>query len=113
MLNRKEDHMQKRKLNCWEIKKCGREISGDRTDDIGVCPAASDISSNGINSGTNGGRLCWAIAGTFCGGKVQGDFAQKTPSCITCEVFKHVKLEEGTEVFTMLKEGKHYQSSNK
>ena len=69
-----------KKLNCWEIKKCGREVGGNRTDDIGACPAASDISSNSINSGKNAGRICWAVAGTFCGGRVQGDFALKTVS---------------------------------
>jgi hypothetical protein len=30
----------------------------------------------------NAGRICWAIAGTFCGDKVQGDFAQKSVSCM-------------------------------
>jgi uncharacterized protein YbcI len=27
-----------------------------------------------INNGVNGGRICWTITGTLCGGKVQGDF---------------------------------------
>ena len=102
-----------KKLNCWEIKKCGREIGGDRIDDLGVCPAASNNSSDGINGGKNAGRICWAVAGTFCGGRVQGDFAQKTASCMTCEVFKRVKEEEGIENFTLLIAGKPYQPSRK
>ncbi|GBE03561.1 hypothetical protein BMS3Abin09_00478 [bacterium BMS3Abin09] len=102
-----------KKINCWEIKKCCREKGGDRTDDLGVCPAASYNSSNGINNGKYAGRICWAIAGTFCGGKVQGDFAQKTVSCMTCEVFKRVKEEEGIENFTLLIAGKPYQPSSK
>jgi two-component system NtrC family sensor kinase len=32
---------------------------------------------------------CWQIAGTYCGGEVQGAFAQKYNSCSECEVFKH------------------------
>ncbi len=31
---------------------------------------------------------CWQIAGTHCGGKVQGDFAQKIDNCTACDVFK-------------------------
>ena len=102
-----------KKVNCWEIKKCGREIGGDRTDDLGVCPAATNDSSNGINNGENAGRICWAVAGTFCGGRVQGDFAQKTASCMTCEVFKRIKEEEGIENFTLLIAGKPYSPSRK
>jgi len=89
------------KSNCWEVKKCGREAGGAKTRELGVCPAASDRSVNGLNSGTNGGRICWAIAGTFCGGKVQGDFAQKASSCILCEVYKQVKQEEGSHFMMM------------
>ena len=92
------------KMNCWEIKKCGREIGGDRTTEFGICPATSDISSDGINGGKNAGRICWAVAGTFCGDKVQGDFAQKKISCMTCEVFKLVKNEENLDDFNLLKE---------
>jgi hypothetical protein len=99
------------KANCWEIKKCGREPAGAKTGDLGVCPAASDSSSDGINSGKNGGRICWAIAGTFCGGKVQGDFAQKSVSCMSCEVFKQIKSEEGTESFALLKPGQVYNTA--
>lgn len=100
-------------LNCWEIKKCGREPGGSKTGELGVCPAATDKSSDGINNGKNGGRLCWAIAGTFCGGKVQGDFAQKQVSCMACDVFKQIKAEEGISDFTLMKSGKTHQTSSK
>jgi len=102
-----------RKLNCWEIKKCGREPGGDKTTDLGICPAATEDKSNGINGGFNAGRICWAVAGTFCGGKVQGDFAQKNVSCMNCEVFKQVKAEESVEGFILLREGQVYQPSHK
>ncbi len=98
------------KINCWEIKKCGREPGGSRSAELGVCPAASDTSSHGLNSGKNGGRICWAIAGTFCGGKVQGDFAQKQVSCMSCEVFRQVKREEESE-FSLMKKGQAYKAA--
>lgn len=101
------------KKNCWEMKKCGREPGGAKTASIGVCPAASDSSTNGLNGGKNGGRICWAVAGTFCGGKVQGDYAQKSVSCMSCEVFKQVKAEEESEKFLLLKPGQIYCSAGK
>jgi len=33
------------------------------------------------------GMRCWTVAGTFCGGKVQGEFAKKYADCTKCEVF--------------------------
>ncbi len=101
------------KKNCWEIKKCGREPGGSNVRELGTCPAATDTTSDGTNSGKNAGRICWAIAGTFCGGKVQGDFAQKSISCMTCEVFKQIKAEEGAVNFTLLKTGQTYSASTK
>ena len=100
------------KKNCWEIKKCGREPGGAKSSEMGICPAAEDSSCDGINSGKNGGRICWAVAGTFCGGKVQGDFAQKQVSCMTCEVFTSVKSEEGSN-FCLMKRGQKYAISTK
>ena len=101
------------KSNCWEIKKCGREPDGNKNGELGICPAAKDASCNGINSGKNAGRICWAIAGTFCGGKVQGDFARKSVSCMSCEVFRQVKSEEGAGNFVLLKPGQVYQACSK
>lgn len=102
-----------KKLNCWEIRKCGREPGGNRTDDLGICPAANAEEQDGVNHGRNAGRICWAVAGTFCGGKVQGDFAMKTASCMVCEVFKRIKEEEGIENFTLLLAGKPFRPSHK
>jgi hypothetical protein len=61
-----------------------------------VCAAASDAASNGVNQGVNGGRFCWSVTGTLCGGEVQGTFAQKRLSCLSCEFYKQVKAEEGS-----------------
>lgn len=83
------------KNNCWEVKKCGRQFGGPKTKELGVCPASTDESVDGMNNGKNGGRMCWIIAGTFCHGKVQGTFAEKRLSCMACDFFKLVKEEEG------------------
>lgn len=83
------------KKNCWELKNCGRQVGGLRSRDLGVCSAAIDRKYNGINSGLNAGRYCWKIAGTLCGGAVQGTWAQKMGNCIICEVFEQIKKEEG------------------
>ncbi|RJR21083.1 MAG: hypothetical protein C4581_02515 [Nitrospiraceae bacterium] len=91
------------KLNCWEIKKCGREPNGKHIPDLGVCPVATDISSNGINSGKNAGRICWDVPHTLCEGKIHDDFSQKAFSCVSCEVFSRVRAEEGALNFSLLK----------
>jgi hypothetical protein len=90
------------KANCWEVKNCGRGPGGVKVAEMGVCPAARDITSNGLNQGKNGGRICWAVAGTFCGGKVQGSFTDKQLTCMNCDVFKRIKQEEGGQ-FLLLK----------
>jgi len=69
-------------MNCWEFKECGR----DKTKD---CPAYP------FN-----GKTCWLSAGTLCGGKVQGTFAQKLGDCSKCEFYKIMHeehLKERTE----------------
>jgi tRNA A-37 threonylcarbamoyl transferase component Bud32 len=83
------------KLNCWEVMKCGREQGGKDADEYGVCPAAADRSWDGINSGKCGGRICWAVAGTFCGGCTQGSYVDKRTSCLNCDFYQMVQDEEG------------------
>ncbi len=92
--------MKKIRKNCWEYQKCGRETDGSNTAALGTCPAAVDVSFNGINGGKNGGRFCWAVAGTFCGGKRQGTYAEKRTSCIDCSFFRLVQDDEGTAKLT-------------
>ena len=88
--------MSSKRINCWEYMKCGREPGGQRTDEKGICPAGSDKSFEGINSGKCAGRICWAVAGTFCNGNIQGTFAEKRDSCMSCDFYKKVQIEEGT-----------------
>jgi two-component system phosphate regulon sensor histidine kinase PhoR len=84
------------KGNCWEIMGCERQPGGRLASEAGECPAATGATCAVGNGGEHGGRICWAVAGTFCGGEVQGSFAAKSASCTACEVFKRVQEEEGT-----------------
>lgn len=86
------------KTNCWEFKKCGREPDGVKVSESGICPAAAEVGANGTNSGKNAGRACWTIAGTFCGGKVRGTFAEKVKNCANCEFYLRVAKEEGIDL---------------
>lgn len=81
-------------MNCWEFKKCGREPGGARVAELGVCPAGTDSRLNPVHGGRNGGRSCWVVAGTLCGGEVQGTFAAKFRNCKRCEFYGLVKKEE-------------------
>jgi hypothetical protein len=82
-------------LNCWEFKNCGRQPGGAKVAELGVCPAANAVSLDGTNCGKNGGRACWAVTGSLCGGKVQGTYATKLGNCMQCEFYQLVQREEG------------------
>jgi hypothetical protein len=64
-------------VNCWEFMNCGFERGGERTRDVGTCPAHPEH-----------GRHCARVAGTLCGGKIQGTFALKLASCLQCDYYK-------------------------
>ena len=64
-------------MNCWEFKQCGRARGGAKAQAFGVCPAYPDH-----------GKQCARVAGTLCGGKVQGTFAMKVASCMECDFYK-------------------------
>jgi hypothetical protein len=81
-------------LNCWEFKKCGREPGGSKIEELGVCPATIEKRADGIHSGKNGGRSCWAIAGTLCKGEVQGTYALKMLNCLKCDFYQRVVADE-------------------
>ncbi|HYW80337.1 MAG TPA: hypothetical protein VE890_12205 [Thermoguttaceae bacterium] len=69
--------------HCWEFKKCGREEGGAKSAEFGVCPAFP-----------NNGKSCAEIAGTLCGGVVQGTFAEKEANCMTCDFFNSENYED-------------------
>ncbi len=53
-------------IRCWELKNCKKR----------KCPSYRKIENR-----------CWLTAGTFCGCKVQGEFARKYKNCYECEIF--------------------------
>jgi hypothetical protein len=55
-------------IKCWELKDCKKSD----------CPS---YKSENLR--------CWQVAGTFCGSKVQGFFAQKYGDCRKCEVYTY------------------------
>ena len=82
------------KVNCWEHKKCGRQPGGNKAEELGICPVTTYQSLNGAHGGTNAGRACWVIAGSLCGGKIQGTYAMKLLNCWRCDFMNAVKKEE-------------------
>lgn len=81
--------------NCWELIFCGREPDGLYAKQHGACPAATAARHDRKNNGTNGGRYCWRVAGTMCGGIIQGDWATKIKDCEACKFYQYVQKQEG------------------
>lgn len=65
------------KLKCWEVTKCGIEKAEGAAEMR--CPAYP-----------NYGRICWVVAGTFCGQRVSGAIAQKLGDCKKCQFYQGV-----------------------
>lgn len=64
-------------VKCWETKSCTQV----------ECPS---FKSENLR--------CWQVAGTHCGGEVQGVFAQKFGQCEKCEVYKMARPDLLTEL---------------
>lgn len=92
--------------NCWEAMCCGREPGGTNAEALGVCPAATDASGEGVNHSEKSGRICWCVAGTFCRDGPECANAKGLPTCLLCEFFSEVREEEGDE-FRMLPLRRH------
>jgi hypothetical protein len=90
------------KANCWEIMECGRQPDGARVLEMGVCPAARRDPGGPANGGEACGRICWAVAGTYCDDRIQGTSAAERATCAECEVFKLVQREEGPSFSLLL-----------
>ncbi len=88
-----------KKENCWEYNRCGREPGGANAVQLGLCPAATDSKSTGMNGGKSAGRICWKIAGTMCDfSEIHGTFAMRLKNCEECEFYKKVIREEGSKI---------------
>jgi len=60
-------------IRCWERKNCSHRD----------CPAYRRTD-----------KRCWLVAGTFCGGKPQGEFAVKYKSCTECDVYQEAVFKD-------------------
>ena len=68
--------------------------SSDGSNGQETCPAKTETRAHSLNRGTNGGRVCWAVAGTRCFGSVQGTYAEKVLICSECDFRRTVQDEE-------------------
>ncbi|MHB0866882.1 MAG: ATP-binding protein [Thermoleophilia bacterium] len=59
-------------VKCWEVKNCSYV----------ECPS---YESRNLR--------CWQVAGTHCGGEVQGVFAQKFGKCEQCDVYRLARMD--------------------
>ena len=69
------------KITCWEFNRCG----------VQKTEGSAELR---CLSYPNYGRICWAIAGTFCGKKVSGAIAQKLGDCRKCTFYKRVVVQK-------------------
>ena len=60
---------------CWEHMKCKQDVNHDES-----CPAYPHF-----------GRICWAVAGTLCAGKIMGTYAQKIHDCHKCGYYREMQ----------------------
>jgi hypothetical protein len=86
------------KLNCWEFAKCGREPKGQNAHKLGVCPAAVFYEADGFCEGSNGGRACMYIAGTFCQENISGTHREDRKNCGSCDFYRILKQEHDHEM---------------
>ena len=84
------------KTNCWDFMVCGRGPEGERVAELGSCPAATNVSSDGLNGGRNAGRYCWHVAGSSCRENPAGTWGALMLNCATCEFYRSVEKEEGS-----------------
>ncbi|MDF1614957.1 two-component system sensor histidine kinase NtrB [Desulfurivibrio dismutans] len=69
------------KMPCWEFHQCGvKKTEGAAQFRCAAYP--------------HYGRICWAVAGTFCGKKISGSIAQKLGDCEECEFYRKVVIDK-------------------
>jgi len=69
------------RIKCWEFHQCGVEKAEGAANMM--CPAYPHY-----------GRICWVVAGTFCGKKVSGAIAQKLGDCKKCSFYQRVAVRK-------------------
>ena len=70
---RKKNGLKSLQMNCWEFYHCPVERQL-------LCPAFT----------LSAGRACWLIAGTLCGGTMQGGNAKRLGRCHLCDFYSQV-----------------------
>ena len=78
-------------MNCWEFMKCGRDNGGLLAEDKRSCPAYPYY-----------GKSCASVAGTLCGGVVQGTYAMKIFDCVKCDFYNsehYLKTDSDSQVY--------------
>jgi hypothetical protein len=87
---------QSTKINCWDFKRCNRNMENKRVKELISCPVFTETRLNGINGGKNGGRSCWLIPGTLCGRRIQRSLISKSLTCKLCDFKSFVLREENS-----------------
>ncbi len=59
-----------------------------------ACPVCKETKLHGVHGGVNGGRACWSIPHTKCGGITQGSSSEKYMNCTECDFYNMAKKEE-------------------
>ena len=75
--------------------KCGRALNGKKVKELGVCPVATHPYADGINEGINGGRICWAIVGSYSLYNLKCPGPGQSHLCFECDFHRKVLEEEG------------------
>lgn len=78
--------------NCWEVKGCGFDRVGPGQP---VCPAVTCEIADGFLGGKNGGRACFFIPDTLCGGEGLCSTEDKEGRCAQCRFFRDLKDNYG------------------
>lgn len=76
--------------------KCGRQPGGEMAEEF-ICPAATNTRLHGKNNGTNAGRACWQVAGSFCREQARDIHIRDIENCLKCDFFWLVVKEEGNK----------------
>ena len=95
------------KQNCWEYLGCNRQPGGSKVGELGECPAATFLPTDGFCSGKNAGRACMFTVGMLCTGSLQGTQQDNKKDCLGCNFYKLVQKEEGIEAISIFAFRKH------
>lgn len=91
------------RLNCWDFQGCEHGAGGNGGRPEGqCCRAFREEILDGVNGGLNGGRACWAVAGSLA---VDLGACTCRGPCVRCRFRKTVFQEEAgdfLDTFTIL-----------